>query len=57
MRDALTATKKALHRRPDSVSNHLSLAVIYTLLDRQEKAEGPVKKALEIMPSVSVDLF
>ena len=55
--DALTAAKKALQRHPDSASNHISLALIYALLDRQEEAEASVKKALEIRPNMSVELF
>ena len=52
--DALTAYKKALHRAPDALYNHTSLAVIYALLDRQEEAGAAVKKALEIDPSFSL---
>jgi len=52
--DALTAYKKALHRAPNALYNHVSLAGIYALLDRQEEAEAAVKKVLEIDPSFSV---
>ena len=52
--DALTAYKKAFHRAPNAVYNHISLAIIYALLDRQEEAEAAVKKTLEIDPSFSV---
>jgi adenylate cyclase len=55
--DALTAAKKAHHRAPSSPANHIRLAMIYALLDRQEKAEAAVKKALEIRPSYSVERF
>jgi adenylate cyclase len=55
--DALTAAKKALQRHPNSVGSHLLLAIIYTILDRQEEAGASVKKALEIMPNISVELF
>ncbi len=55
--DALTAAKKALQRHPDSISSHSLLAVIYALLDRQEEAEASVKKALMIMPNMTVELF
>ena len=53
--EALTEYKKALHRAPDSYSAHLSLAIIYALLDRQEEAGAAVKKVLEIYPSFSVE--
>ena len=53
--DALTAYKKALHRAPDALYNHTSLAVIYALLDRQEEAGAAVKKVLEIRPNYSVE--
>ena len=53
--DALTATKKALHRSPDNAGNHIMLACIYALLDRQEEAGAAVKKVLEIRPSYSVE--
>jgi tetratricopeptide (TPR) repeat protein len=55
--EALTAYKKALHRAPDALVNHLSLAIAYALLDRQEEAEAAVKKTLEISPSFSVNVF
>ena len=55
--DALTEYKKALHRAPDALVNHLSLAVTYVLLDRQEEAEAAVKKAFEIDPSYSVKRY
>ena len=55
--DALTATKKALHRNPDAIDNYIILALIYALLDRQEEAEASVKKALEMMPILSVGLM
>ena len=32
-------------------------AIIYALLDRQEEAEAAVKKCLEIMPNISVELY
>jgi adenylate cyclase len=51
---ALTAYKKALHLSPDSLHNHLSLTVIYILLDRQEEAEAAAEKILEIEPNFSV---
>jgi len=55
--DALTAYKKALHRAPNAINIHLSLAVTYALLDRQEEAEATAKKALEIDPSFSVKRY
>ena len=54
--EALTAYKKALQRNPDALYNHLSLAAIYVLLDRQEEAEAAAKKVLEIDPNFSVAL-
>jgi len=55
--DALKTTKKAFHLSPDNYGVHLYLAIIYALLDRQEEAGAAVKKALEIMPSYSVERF
>jgi len=53
--DALTATKKSIHRSPGFPANYRYLAMIYALLDRQEEAEASVIKALEIMPSLSAE--
>ncbi len=53
--EALTEFKKALHRSPDSLINHRSLAAIYVLLDRQEEARAAAKKVLEIDPNFSVE--
>jgi len=53
--EALTEYKKALHRSPDALTNHRSLAAIYVLLDRQEEAEAAAKKVLEIEPNYSVE--
>ena len=35
--------------------NHVSFAVIYALLDRQEEAGAAVKKVLEIDPNFSIE--
>jgi TolB-like protein/Flp pilus assembly protein TadD len=53
--EALTEFKKALHRAPDTSINHLSLAIIYSLLGRQEEAGAAAKKVLELYPSFSVE--
>ena len=53
--EALTAYEKALDRSPDSLTNYLSLASIYVLLNRQEEANAAAKKVLEIDPSFSVE--
>ena len=53
--EALTEYKKALHRSPDSLINHRSLAAIYVLLDRQEEARAEAKKILAIDPNFSVE--
>jgi adenylate cyclase len=55
--EALTAYKKALQINQDDLLNHLSLAAIYVLLDRQEEAEAAAKKVLEINPKFSVERF
>ncbi len=54
---ALTAYKKALHLNPKAMVNHMSLAIIYALLDRQEEADAAAKKVLEIDPNFSVRLI
>jgi len=53
--EALTEFKKALHRSPDALINHLDLAIVYILLDRQEEARAAAKKVLEIDPKYSVE--
>ena len=53
--EALAEFEKALHRSPDALPNHLSLAAIYVLLNRQEEANAAAKKVLEINPSFSVE--
>ena len=53
--EALTAYKKALHCAPEALINHLSLAAIYVLLNRQEEANAAAKKVLEINPGISVE--
>jgi len=52
--DALTAIKKAIHRSPDAIHNHIQLAAIFALLERQEEAGSAVKKVLEMRPSYSL---
>jgi adenylate cyclase len=54
--EALTEYKKALRLNPNVLLNHVSLAIIYVLLDRQEEAAASAKKALEINPNFSVAL-
>jgi tetratricopeptide (TPR) repeat protein len=54
-KEALTEYKKALHRSPDAIINHLGLAIVYILLDQQEEARAAVKKVLEISPNFSVE--
>lgn len=55
--EALTAYKKALHRGPDDLFSHASLASIYALLNRQEEANAAAKKVLEIDPNFSIKMF
>jgi adenylate cyclase len=52
--DALTEFKKALQRVPDAWFIHLSLAMTYILLDREEEARASVAKVLELNPNISV---
>jgi len=52
--DALKEFKKAIQRAPDAAVLHVSLAVTYALLDREDEARASAEKALEIMPSISV---
>jgi adenylate cyclase len=54
--EALTAFKKALHINPKAKVNHMLLAMVYVLLDRQDEAEAAAKKVLEIDPNFSVKL-
>jgi len=55
--ESLTAFKKALQRSPDNIFVHMSLAGIYSLLDRQEEASAAAKKVLEIDHSFSVERY
>jgi len=51
--DALTEYQKALQRAPDAGILQYSLAVTYSLLDREEEARASAAKALEIFPFLS----
>ena len=53
--EALRQYKKALRRSPDALVNHVLLAIVYVLLDRQEEARAEAKKVLEIDPKFSVE--
>jgi adenylate cyclase len=52
---ALTEFKKSLHRSPNAPINHVNLAIVYILLDRQEEARAAANKVLEIDPDFSVE--
>jgi len=54
-KEALTAYKKGLQRAPNALANHVHLAAIYVLLDRQEGAGAAAKKVLELYPNFSVE--
>ena len=53
--EALKEFEKALHLSPDARINHMYLAAVYVLLNRQEEAEAAAKKVLEIDPGFSVE--
>jgi len=53
---ALAEFKKSLQRAPESPPIHISLAVTYALLDREDEARASVAKCLELAPFVSVGL-
>jgi adenylate cyclase len=55
--DALAGYRKALHRAPDAPGNHLSIAITYALLDREEEARASAAKALELNPMFSVSWY
>ncbi len=54
--EALTTYKKGRQRATNAWVNHLQLAAIYVLLDRQEEAGAAAKKVLELYPNFSVEL-
>jgi adenylate cyclase len=54
--DALIEAKKALQRAPDAGIVHFSLALIYSVLNREEEARASASKALEILPFISVTM-
>ncbi|MDX2426096.1 MAG: adenylate/guanylate cyclase domain-containing protein [Cycloclasticus sp.] len=54
--EALKEFNKALHISPGNIGNHLSLAIIYPLLNRQEEANVAAKKILEMNPNFSVEI-
>ena len=53
---ALVEFKKALQRAPEAPHAHGSLAVVYSLLGRDEEARASAAKCLELAPYVSVSL-
>jgi len=55
--DALAEYRKALQRAPDNPANHLSIAITYALLDREEEARASAAKALELNPNFSVSWY
>ena len=55
-KDALTELQKALQRAPDAGILHATLAITYSLLDREEEARASAAKALEIFPFFSATL-
>jgi adenylate cyclase len=52
--DALAEFKKALQRAPNARFLYISLAITYSLLDREEEARTSAAKALELDPNISV---
>ena len=42
-------------RAPNAFANHVHLAALYVLLDRQEEARAAAKKVLELYPNFSVE--
>jgi hypothetical protein len=52
---ALTEVKKAFHCASDDLINHVYLAIIYALIDRQEEDGDAAKKVLEINPKYFVE--
>ena len=55
--EAITAFKKALQKNPDDIFTHLSLAVIYVKLDREEEARAEAKEVIRIDPKFSLATF
>ena len=53
--ESLIEYQKALQRNPGALMNHMGLAVIYALLNRQEDARAAAKKVLELDPKFSVE--
>ena len=49
--------KKAIQQQPDHLFAHLSLAVCYVRLNRQEDAHAEAAEVLRIDPKFSVDRF
>jgi adenylate cyclase len=52
--EALIEYNKAQQGAPDFAATHLMLAVVYTLLDREEEARTSAVKALDLDPKLSV---
>ena len=52
--DALEEFKKALQRAPNARFLYISLAITYSLLDREEEARASAAKALEWNPNITV---
>ena len=55
--EALTAYEKAVQRLdPEDIHNHISLAAVYAILDRNDEAEAAAKKVLEINPNFYIKI-
>ncbi len=55
--DALIELKKAVKLAPDSSLVNFWLAIVYSLLDREEEAHSSAEKVLEISPYFSVSFI
>ncbi len=55
--EAITVLKKALHYQPDYFRAHLTLAVCYAALGREEEAHAEAAEVLRLNPKFSVKKY
>jgi tetratricopeptide (TPR) repeat protein len=55
--EAVSAYKKALQLSPNNISAHISLAVIYGMMGREQEARAEAAEVLTLNPKFSLDRF
>jgi tetratricopeptide (TPR) repeat protein len=55
--EALAACEKAVQLAPDSALRHVTIARVYSLAGREEKARATVQEALRLEPRISLEFL